>query len=139
MNLRSELIELCLQWQKKYGLSPAITCAISELDAALLVGMSENEYSIFMQDRTAVSRGYDFIHNRIKYQIKAHRPSGKIGSKITNAGKAKNYDWDKLIWIRYDYSFNIQEAWCWERDAYFKNFDAKGRISPQDMRQGLKL
>jgi len=139
MNLRSELIELCLQWQKKYGVSPAITCAISEYDAAHLVGMSETEYSSYMQDRTAVSRGFDFIHNCIKYQIKAHRPSGKIGSKITNAGKAKNYEWDKLIWIRYDVSFNIQEAWCWDRAAYIANFDAKVRISPEDMRQGIKV
>lgn len=137
MNLRQELVEISMKWQSKYGVSPAITSAISEYDAALIVGMSDKEYSNYMQDRTAVSRGWDFVHNNIRYQIKAHRPSGKPGSKITNAGKAKNYDWDKLIWIRYDVEFNIQEVWCWDREAYINNFHTKVRISPEDMRQGI--
>jgi len=53
-NLREELISVALEWQDRYGVAPQITSALSELDAALLVGMSESDYSQFMQDQTAV-------------------------------------------------------------------------------------
>lgn len=139
MRLRDQLVDIALKWQEQYGVAPSITSSISEYDAAMAVGMTENEYSDFMQDITAVNKGHDFIHKGIKYQIKAHRPSGKPGSKITNAGKARNYEWDVLIWLRYDVNFNIQEAWLWEREKYISAFDAIKRISPADMRNGKKL
>jgi hypothetical protein len=94
------LIDVALDWQERFGVAPQITSTLSEFDAAMLVGMSEAEYSAFMQDKTAVSRGSDFEFNGIRYQVKANRPSGKKGSTITNVPKARNYDWDRLIWIR---------------------------------------
>lgn len=139
MSLRDDLIKLSLAWQNRYGVAPAITSAISEYDAAMLLGMKDEEYSSYMQDKTAVSRGHDFIFNGHRYQIKAHRPSGKPGSKITNAGKARNYEWDYLIWLRYNVDFTIAEAWMWDRDSYVTNFDSKKRLSPNDMREGEKL
>ena len=86
-----------------------------------------------------VSRGHDFIHEGVRYQIKAHRPSGKRGSIITNAGKARNYEWDRLIWIRYDTEYEIQEAWSWDRDKYIMEFDSVNRISPENMRKGRRV
>ena len=139
MNLRDQLVDVALKWQDKYGVAPSITSAISEYDAAMAVGMTEQEYSDYMQDMTAVQKGHDFIYNGTKYQIKAHRPSGKPGSKITNAGKARNYEWDILIWLRYEVNFNIEEAWAWERENYISAFHEKKRISPEDMRNGKKL
>ena len=139
MNLRERLIQIALEWQKLYGVAPAITSALSEYDAAQLIGMSERDYSLYMQDKTAVMKGHDFIFQDIKYQIKAHRPSGKKNSKITNAGKAKNYEWDYLIWICYNENYTIQEAWCWERKKYIDAFDSKQRITPLDMRNGKCL
>ena len=105
----------------------------------MLSGMSDEQYSAYMQDKTAVARGHDFIFEGVKYQIKAHRPSGKPGSRITNAGKARNYEWDALIWIRYSVNYEIEEAWLWDREAYVENFDGKARISPDDMRKGKGL
>jgi hypothetical protein len=137
--LRQNLVQIALEWQLQYGIAPSIISAISEYDAAKLVGMSDEEYSDYMQDKTAVSKGHDFIYKGARYQIKAHRPSGKRGSFITNAGKAQNYDWDKLIWIRYDTEYEIQEAWLWNRDKYIEAFDAVKRISPVDMRKGWRL
>jgi len=139
MELRKRLVEIALEWQNKFGIAPAITSIISEYDAAMLLGMTEEQYSRYMHDKTAVARGHDFIFNNKKYQVKAHRPSGKPGSKITNAGKARNYEWDILIWIRYNVNYQIEEAWSWDRDLYIKNFDNKKRISPEDMRKGIKL
>jgi len=137
--LRNQLVDLALTWQESYGVAPAITSTISEYDAAKLVGMTDAEYSNYMRDKTAVARGHDFIHNDIKYQIKAHRPSGKPGSKISNAGKARNYEWDILIWIRYNQFFEIEEAWAWEREKYIEHFDSQKGVSPKDMRKGKKL
>lgn len=77
MTLRNKLIDIALQWQESFGVAPSITSALSEYDAAMLVGMSENEYSEYMKDKTAVSKGADFVFNNIRYQVKANRPSGK--------------------------------------------------------------
>ncbi len=139
MSLRQTLVDTALAWQQQYGVAPAVTSAVSELDAAQLVGMSDGEYSDYMQDKTAVARGHDFIYQGFRYQIKAHRPSGKPGSRITNAGKASNYEWDVLIWIRYNEKFEIEEAWASGRDDYIAAFDQQKRISPEDMRQGKRV
>ena len=109
--LRDKLVETALQWQECFGVAPSITSAVSEYDAAMLVGMTEKEYSEYMQDKTAVSKGADFIFKGIRYQVKANRPSGKKGSFVTMVPKASNYEWDKLIWILYNKNYVIQEAW----------------------------
>lgn len=45
MTLRNKLIDIALLWQENFGVAPSITSAISEYDAAMLIGMPENEYS----------------------------------------------------------------------------------------------
>lgn len=141
-HLRQRLIALALEWERKYGIAPAIVSAISEYDAATkLLGMSDSEYSKYMMEhnRTAVSSGHDFCYQNVRYQVKAHRPSGKPGSEITNAGKPRNYNWDILIWIRYNKEYEFQEAWSWTREEYIAAFDSKKRISPADMRRGRPM
>lgn len=137
--LRDKLVEVALEWQSKFGVSPSITSTVSEFDAAMLVGMSESEYSEYMKDKTAVSKGVDFVFNNIRYQIKANRPSGKPGSFVTLVSKASNYLWDKLIWILYDKNYVMQEAWEWDVEDYISSFDNKKRLSPDDYRKGRRL
>lgn len=139
MELRQQLVVIALEWQNRFGVAPAITSNVSEYDAAMLVGMPEAEYSEYMQDKTAVTKGHDFIFQGVRYQIKAHRPSGKPGSKITNAGKARNYLWDALIWIRYNEHYEPIEAWLWDREPYIAHFEHKSGVSPADMRLGRRL
>lgn len=139
MSLRNKLIDTALQWQERFGVAPSITSAISEYDAALLVGMTENEYSDYMQDKTAVSKGADFIFNKTRYQVKANRPSGKKGSFVTMVPKATNYEWDKLIWILYDKNYVMQEAWEWCVKDYQAAFDGIKRLSPSLYRKGKCL
>lgn len=139
MSLRNKLIDTALQWQERFGVAPSITSAISEYDAALLIGMTENEYSDYMQDKTAVSKGADFIFNKTRYQVKANRPSGKKGSFVTMVPKATNYEWDKLIWILYDKNYVMQEAWEWCVKDYQAAFDGIKRLSPSLYRKGKCL
>ena len=139
MTLRNKLIDIALQWQESFGVAPSITSAISEYDAAMLVGMSEKEYSEYMKDKTAVSKGADFVFNNIRYQVKANRPSGKKGSFVTMVPKASNYEWDKLIWILYDKNYVIQEAWEWCVKDYILAFDNIKRLSPNHYRKGKCL
>ena len=134
--LRDKLVEIALQWQEKFGVAPQITTVVSEYDAAMLVGMPEREYSEYMQDKTAVNKGSDFVFNHKRYQIKANRPSGKPGSFVTRCPKASNYEWDKLIWILYDKYYIMLEAWEWDVIDYKSAFDCKKRISPDDYRKG---
>jgi len=129
-SLRSELVRVALHWQEQFGVAPSITSAISEYDAATLVGMNEMSYSRDCSSRTAVTRGCDFRYNGIRYQVKANRPSGKSGSFVTLVGKASNFDWDKLIWILYDKFFQMQEAWQWDVADYRKAFEDQTRLSP---------
>ena len=139
MMLRDKLVNIALQWQEKFGVAPSITSAISEYDAAMLIGMSENEYSEYMRDKTAVTKGADFVFNYTRYQVKGNRPSGKKGSFVTMVPKATNYEWDKLIWILYDKNYEIQEAWEWEVKEYKLAFDSIKRLSPNHYRKGKCL
>ena len=149
IEMRKKLVALALEWQERYGVAPSVTPALSECDAAiLLVSMPEGEYSKYMQPRTAVSEGHDFEFNGKKYQIKAHRPSGKPGSNITNVGNAQQkdsktgeYKWDFLIWIRYNKNYRVEEAWEFNKSSYGREFgDREGkRLSPEDMRKGRRM
>jgi hypothetical protein len=138
-SLRRRLIEVTLDWQAVYGVAPAITSTLSEFDVAILVGMPISEYAAFMSGQTAVARGSDFAWQGIRYQVKANRPSGKPGSRVTLVPKAKNYEWDRLVWILYDTRYVIEEAWMWEREPYRREFERIARLSPAHYRQGKRL
>lgn len=138
-SIRKDLVKISLTWQERFGVAPAITSSVSEYDAARLVGMTDEEYSESMKNQTAVQKGYDFIFKGVRYQVKANRPSGKPGSKVTLVPKAKNYDWDNLIWILYNREYEIQEAWTWGVDAYKTAFHEVKRLSPSHYRKGMNL
>jgi hypothetical protein len=91
-DLRDKLVDLALTWERAFGNAPHITAALSEFDAARLMGCSLDEYAKCMQGVTAVRRGHDFEFNGKRYQVKANRPSGKPGSRVTLVPKAKNFD-----------------------------------------------
>jgi hypothetical protein len=137
--LRKRLVAVALEWERAFVNIPSITAVISEYDAAMLVGMSEAEYSLAMKGTTSVQRGYDFRHNGLRYQVKGTRPSGKPGSFITKVPGVTNYDWEKLVWISYNPQFEIQEAWVWDVDAYRGAFSHIKRLSPNHLRQGTTL
>jgi hypothetical protein len=67
--LRNALIDLVLEWERRYGVAPCITGAISEFDAARLVGHTPESLALDCVGRTAVTRGTDFCHNGLRYQV----------------------------------------------------------------------
>jgi hypothetical protein len=136
MTVRDRLVSIVLEWERLFTVAPAITSALSECDAARLVGCNEDDCVRVMMGRTAVSKGADFVWKNERYQIKANRPSGKKGSKVNLVSKAKNYDWDVLIWILYNERYEIVEAWKWLKMDYHYRFESKKHVRPNDMRQG---
>ena len=138
-DLRRQLVECALAWERAFGNAPAITSAVSEYDAAALVGLSPELYSAAMQGMTTVQRGYDFKFNGKRYQVKGNRPSGKPGSFVTWVPKARNYEWDYLVWVLYNRTYEIEEAWLWEVSAYRTAFDTVERLSPSHYRKGTRL
>ena len=132
-------MEVALEWEARFGVAPAITAAISEYDAAILLGCPEDDYCKCRTLMTAVSKGHDFTFQNVRYQVKANRPSGKPGSPVTKVGQPKNYDWDFLIWILYDRFYILQEAWLWTAADYQAQLGIKTRIAPADMRKGKRL
>lgn len=137
--LRDTLVETALAWEKMYGNAPAITSVLSEFDAAMMIGLTPEQYSATMQGATTVQRGFDFRFNGSRYQVKANRPSGKPGSFVTIVPKASNYDWDYLIWILYNPRYEIEEAWLWNVNDYISAFDQIKRLSPAHYRKGQRL
>lgn len=137
--LRTKLVDTCLQWQDKYGVAPSITSALSEYDAAILVGCSDEEYSDYMRGGTAVRRGHDFVFGGLRYQVKANRPSGRPGSFVTWVPKPSNYEWDCLLWLLYDRQYQVVEAWKWSVVEYRQRFEEIKRLSPTHMRNGERL
>lgn len=137
--LRQKLVETALAWESAFGNAPSITSALSEFDAAALVGCTAEEYSASMQGKTSVQKGFDFEFKGSRYQVKGNRPSGKPGSFVTLVPKAKNYDWDFLVWVLYNTQYEIQEAWLWEVSAYIAAFYSIKHLSPSHYRQGKRL
>ena len=156
--IRARLVSTALEWEKSYGVAPGITSAISEIDAAELIGAqidkhTENQisasklvgfeleptYSDVMQDKSAVSKGYDFKLNGYRYQVKANRPSGKKGSFVTRAPKPSNLDWDFLIYMLYNKQYELQETWLWKLEDYIEVLHGKKYLGPKDYREGLKI
>lgn len=52
------------------GLHRLLQVPFQNNDAAMLIGMSEKEYSDYMRDKTAVAKGTDFVYRNIRYQEK---------------------------------------------------------------------
>jgi hypothetical protein len=138
-DLRDKFVHLALQWEQTFGNAPHITAALSELDAAQVVGCSISEYAECMRGVSAIRRGHDFEFKGQRYQVKANRPSGKRGSFVTLVPKARNFDWDFLIWILYNKSYEIEEAWLWEAAPYRQAFEFVKRLAPADYRRGKRL
>lgn len=138
-DLRERLVNVALEWERAFGNAPAITSAVSEFDAAMLLGMSTSDYSAAMKGSTSVQRGFDFRFGGLRIQVKGTRPSGKPGSAITKVPGVRNFDWDCLVWISYTKAFDIVEAWLWESAEYQHAFGGVIRISPAQMRKGRSL
>jgi hypothetical protein len=143
MTIRDQLVQTVLKWEEKFGFFPGqagVTAAVSEYDAATILGLNETEYVMAVKDRSAVGPGYDFMFKKRRVQVKANRPSGREGSAVWNAGpKVKTAHWDILIYILYDKNYVIQEAYQFTPDAYDKLFANKEKLRLCDMRKGDKL
>lgn len=140
--LRQQLVAAALQWEHHYSVLPRVGDALSEFDAAMLVGHTPESFSKAMVGTSAVQKGFDFRWESARYQIKHNRPSGKKGSKVTNAGHVTtNFEWDILVYILYNEFFEIQEVWQWDAQTYKETFSSrdKKRISLKEMQKGRSL
>lgn len=140
--LSERLVRVALDWEKHFGVAPSITSTLSEFDAARLVGMGEDSYCEQGKLRTSVTPDTDFCWRGIRCQVTANRPSGKKGSRVTlvkqKTEKKRKFGWDRIIWILYDESYVLREAWEFTREEY-RSFSSPTRLSPDDMRKGRCL
>lgn len=141
--IRDQLVQTVLEWEERFGFFPGqagVTAAVSEYDAAMMLGHNEAEYIASIRGRSSVGRGHDFWFSNKRIQVKANRPSGRPGSAVWNAGpKAKIDGWDVLIYILYDKHYVVQEAYRFDRDQYERMFANKESLRLEDMRKGRKL
>jgi len=73
-SLRQQLVDTVIAWERAYGNAPSITSALSEYDAAHLVGCATEGYSALMQGMTSVQKGHDFVFKGKRYQDKEIDP-----------------------------------------------------------------
>jgi hypothetical protein len=141
-DLRKQFVDVALEWEKHFGVAPSITSAISELGAARLVGMSEAADCAGGTHRTAVTKDTDLVCGEVRYQVTASRPSGKRGSKVRlvshKTEKKRPFGWDRLIWIRYDRFYRIQEVREFTADEYEES-SVFVRPLADDMRKGRPI
>ena len=143
MTIRDQLVQTTLEWEKTFGFFPGqagITAAVSEYDAAIRLGLNQDQYRVSITGRSSVGRGYDFKFMNKKIQVKANRPSGRPGSDVWNAGpKVKTDGWHILIYMLNDKDYVIQEAYWFDCDTYERMFSNKEKLRLDDMRMGNKL
>jgi hypothetical protein len=143
MSIRDQLVQTVLKWEEMFGFFPGqagVTAAVSEYDAAMILGLSEAQYARSVDGRSSVGRGYDFMFKDKRVQVKANRPSGLPGSAVRNAGpKVKTGPWDIFIYILYDKDYAVQEVYQFDPDMYETMFSNKEKLRLEDMRKGHRL
>jgi hypothetical protein len=67
-------------------------------------------------------------------------PAEREAGVVSDARRqARNYDWDRLIWLFYDREFRLLEAWEWTVEEYRATLGALARLSQAHMRRGRRL
>lgn len=135
--LRDLLVQISLEWERRFGVIPHVLGAISEYDAAKLVGGNLRIGEGRDKGFTPITKGVDFRKDGIAYQVKARRPGPN--KRVRRAPKAKNYAWNKFVWILYNHDYRMIEASEFDVNSYRKLFDLKPRLTPNDMRKGKKI
>ncbi|MEO5345790.1 MAG: hypothetical protein H7834_05350 [Magnetococcus sp. YQC-9] len=135
---RDALITLALAWEERYGLPPLQLSVIAARDAALLVGMSDERYSLHMQDRVVPAPSdVDFIFNKNKYVVRSVRRTS--GGELLFIPPAPSSGWDFLIFILYDTKFAIVGAWQMTIDLYQTRCTGRERLTPENLQDGKNL
>jgi hypothetical protein len=135
--LRDRLCGVASKWQEKYRVSPSIMSAISEYDAARIIGMSEEEYA---GRERGITSGFNFIYNDRRYRVLGRRERrSERPESIVIRERPRHYKWDYFIWILYNESYVIREVRLWEVASYEEYFEQKDRMSLRDMRLGENL
>ena len=143
MTIRDQLVQLVLEWEERFGFFPGqagITAAVSEYDAAMMLGHNEAEYIISVAGRSPVGCGHDFVFKNKKIQVKANRPGGRSGDTVWNAGpKMITGGCDILIYLLYNKDYVVQEAYQFDCNEYEEMFSNKKSLRLEDMRKGKRL
>lgn len=135
---RDNLVSLALEWEERYGLLPLQASVIAARDAALLVGMSDERYSLHMQDRVVPAPSdVDFIYNKQRYIVRCARRGP--GAEKVYVSKAHQGGWNFLVFILYDARFSILGAWQMPSDQYQVQCGEKERLVPEDHQVGKNL
>lgn len=138
--LRDQLVSVVLEWQEKYGVSPVNLAVLAALDAALQVGMSDEDYAGQMLERTqSSSQNADFVMNKQRYIVKAYRQNLKLMNKVRYIARPQHMEWDVLIFITYDPHYMIIGAWEMLREDYMVKYGDKERLLPEELQVGRNL
>jgi hypothetical protein len=137
-SLRDRLCEVASKWEEKYRARLSIISAIAEFDAARIIGLSEEEY-VERERGGRFSSGFIFREMRYRVMGTQRKELGERPGSTVIHKKPTNYDWDYLIWIRYNKLFVIEEVWRWNVVAYKEYFHQRDSMTLNDMRLGENL
>ncbi|MBF0614308.1 MAG: hypothetical protein G8237_11125 [Magnetococcales bacterium] len=135
---RDALITIALGWEERYGLSPLDLPVIAARDAALLVGMSDERYSLHMQDRVfPAPNDVNFIYNKNRYIVRCVRYSPTTDS--AHVPRIQSGGWDYLVFVAYDVKYVIMGAWQMSHDAFQRQCGHKEQVTPADLQYGKNM
>ncbi|MBF0272703.1 MAG: hypothetical protein HQL98_11645 [Magnetococcales bacterium] len=135
---RDAMTMVALAWEERYGLSPLNLSVLAARDAALLVGMSDERYSLHMQDRVfPAPSDVDFIYNKRRFIVRSVRHSPSTDAR--HVAKAHASGWDLLVFIVYDAQYEILGAWQMSNEEYLVQCAQKERLVPEDYQVGKRL
>ena len=137
---REQLISQSLAWESAFGKSPSITGELGEIDAIFSLGFLTPETLRKRRSASAVKSKSDFEVNGLRYQVKANRPSGRPGSKVTKIGVPKPDGWDELLWVLYNKDYRVQEFWKIDHRTFWQALGGNKHLRPKIIRDsGIRL
>ncbi|MBF0180503.1 MAG: hypothetical protein HQM03_10825 [Magnetococcales bacterium] len=139
--LRNDLLVVGRRWQEQFGMTPINYAVIAVYDAAMLVGMTEEQFAEYMQERVlSVGREADFVFERKRYLVKAYRQTDTGGgNRVRYVPKAQHMQWDLLVMILYDAELIVMGAWRMTWDEYIAHCDNKEKLTLEDYQKGERI
>ncbi|MEO5330417.1 MAG: hypothetical protein H7839_00210 [Magnetococcus sp. YQC-5] len=138
--IRDNLVSVALEWQDKYGVSPVNLNVIAGWDAAILAGMSDEDYASYQMERKYQSlREVDFVYHRQKILVKAFRQIIPLEFGMKYVSKPLQTEWNLIIFILYDSYYSIIGAWQMSHEEYMLKLGDQEKLTPEDYQKGKKI
>ena len=137
--LRTTLVALVPEWEKRYGVAPFITAAVSEYDAARLVGHTPETFFAGLRGSHGSYSRHGLLLQRSSVSDQSLSAQRKTRFVHYLGAKSNELRMGSTGLASVCGEFQLLEAWEWYVADYQSSFDTIKRLSPAHMRTGRRL